>query len=117
MKSKLSIQRLQLKTTIGAYPWEQHIEQVVLMDLELWLDITQAVATDNLTDALDYANLAIFLQDSVKKAHFQLLEKLAVFLQQQLIEHYPQIHAGKIVVEKPGALTNAHNVSITIEWP
>ncbi|MFN7096357.1 MAG: dihydroneopterin aldolase [Gammaproteobacteria bacterium] len=117
MKSKISIQSLELSTTIGAYGWEQHIKQIVLLDLELYLDITNAAATDDLTQTLDYAGLVKFLQDTAAPARFQLLETLATFLQKKIVEHYPQIEAGKLCIHKPGALSTVKDVALEIVWP
>jgi dihydroneopterin aldolase len=116
MNAKLSIQGLKLTTTIGAYPWEQHIEQTILVDVDLWLDITKAAESDDLTHALDYAALAQLLQETVKGQKYKLLEALAAFLNKQIIKYYPQITAGKLTVHKPGALVNAKDVAVEVSW-
>lgn len=117
MNTKLSIQGLKLTTTIGAYDWEQHIEQVVLVDIDLWLDITKVAESDDLICALDYVQFTQFLQEAIHQQRYKLLETLTIFLYQHITLHYPQITAGKLTVHKPTALTTAKDVAISIEWP
>ena len=114
--AKLSIKALALTTRIGALPFEQQIEQTLWLDVELSLDIRQIAATDDLNQAVDYAQLAQMLQETAKTHHYQLIETLVSHLQQQIIKTYPQILAGKLSLQKKGALKQAQGVAIEVSW-
>lgn len=114
--AKLTIQALTLTTRVGALPFEQHIDQTLLVDVELWLDIKQIAATDDLTQAVDYAALSQLLQETARTQHCQLIETLVMKLQEKITATYPQIAAGKLRLHKKAALKQAQDVSIEIEW-
>lgn len=116
MESLLIVQGLTLKVSIGAYEWEKHIIQNILIDLYLTLDILAASQSDDLAAALDYAELASQLQKIADLRHYHLLESLALQFKNALIETYPQIIQAKLVVHKPTALAKAKDVAIEINW-
>lgn len=117
MISKLKIEALALKTTIGAYSWEKHIQQTVLLDLSLTVDITQAAATDNIQYAVDYAALAECLVEYAAKQQHILIETLAINLKDLLVEKFPQVLALDLRLHKPAALRNAKDIAIELHWP
>jgi dihydroneopterin aldolase len=61
----------------GVLPEEQTLGQWYQVDLTLWLDVSQAGQSDRLEDTYDYRNDIIAVQNLVKTARFQLIEKLA----------------------------------------
>lgn len=111
---KIFINGLRINTTIGTLAWEKQLKQAVLLDLELAVDINQAQQSDNISDALNYAEVAEELTKYVQKQKCELLETLAArivdLLQQQFSPSWL-----KLSISKPGALSNAKEVSIIIE--
>lgn len=116
MICKIKIDTLALKTTIGTYVWEQHIQQTVLVDLTLTVDITQAAATDDIQHALDYNALSTCLIDYAAEQPHKLIETLAVKLQAIILEKFPQILALDLTLHKPAALRNAKDVAVELHW-
>ena len=55
---KVFIEGLEVDTLIGAYDWERGIRQCLRLDLTFAWDIRPAAATDDLSQALDYAATA-----------------------------------------------------------
>lgn len=114
--AKLTISSLAIKTTIGVFPFERQLKQTLLIDLTLCLDITQAALTDNIIDAINYDDVAKLLQKTAEETSYHLIEALAAHLQKVIIETYPQVEAGSLILHKKGAVSQAHGVSIALEW-
>ncbi|MGB2079359.1 MAG: dihydroneopterin aldolase, partial [Vibrio sp.] len=71
------IQGLEIITTIGAYDWEQGIKQKLVLTLEMAHDNQPAGLSDNVEDALDYAQVSQAVIGHVQNGHFQLVERVA----------------------------------------
>lgn len=61
----------------GFYPQERSLGQWYQVDLTLWLDVSQAGASDRLEDTYDYGTDIKVVQELIRTARFQLIEKLA----------------------------------------
>jgi 7,8-dihydroneopterin aldolase/epimerase/oxygenase len=48
------IQGLEIDTVIGIYDWEREVRQNIVLDIEMYADITAASKTDHIDQALDY---------------------------------------------------------------
>jgi dihydroneopterin aldolase len=75
----------------GFLPEEQTLGQWYEVDLTLWLDLSRSGASDRLEDTYDYSADIKAVQELIKTARFQLIEKLAatiadIFLQSTQIE-------------------------------
>lgn len=110
----LSIHRLPISATIGAYDWEQQIQQTLYLDLELELDILAAAKSDQLEQALDYAALASGLTEFVQAHPCRLLEALVAQIHRYLSWHYPAADFC-FTLTKPHAIPGASGVSLKIK--
>ena len=68
---------LRIETRIGAYAWEKHVRQPVVLNIEIAMPHSRASTTDALDDALDYAAVVKRLQHFVSDHPHELLERLA----------------------------------------
>ncbi|NNM59015.1 MAG: dihydroneopterin aldolase [Legionellales bacterium] len=114
--AKLTIDSLELTTIIGVLPFERQIKQKLWLDVCIHLDITEASAHDDLNKTLNYASLAEHLQKVAATSSDELIETFVMRLKEAMIQQYPQILAGKLILHKKGALPKARSVSIEIEW-
>jgi dihydroneopterin aldolase len=71
------INDLRIETRIGAYEWERHVRQPVLLNIEIAMPHSRASTTDELADALDYAVVVKRLQHFIADHPHDLLERLA----------------------------------------
>ncbi len=55
---KVFIEQLEVITTIGVYDWEQGIKQKLVLDIEMAHDNRPAGKSDDVVDALDYAQVS-----------------------------------------------------------
>ncbi len=52
-----SIKGLTVYCIIGANSWERNIKQKVIIDINLWVDASEAIYSDRLENTLDYKKL------------------------------------------------------------
>ena len=114
MKDVVSISQLTVEMQIGAYEWEKSLRQKVLVDVDLTCDTRQAGLSDDLSDAIDYAEIAKAIEQLAKGKHYQLIESFAETISQQILATNP-IANVRVKVVKPGAIPSARSVSVTIE--
>ncbi len=108
------LRELKVETLIGVYDWETRIPQTLQIDLEIGLPNSRACQTDNIEDALDYAEIVRHIQDVLAKRHFKLLEALAEHIAQILLNDFnaPWV---KVSIAKPSAIRGSKLVGISIE--
>lgn len=108
---QLNITGLSVSTKIGAYTWEQRINQRLLIDITLSLDLSNC--QDNLEKTIDYAALCKKVTDFVESKSFVLIETVAEEVIGLIKENYA-LEQVIIRVSKPHAVKNANNISISL---
>lgn len=111
---RISIHSLKAEATIGVYEWERRIRQLLVIDLELATVAERAARSDRLEDALDYKEISKRVRSFVGSSEFHLVESLA-----EAIARLLQAEFGvgwlRVTLRKPGAVTGADSVGVTIE--
>lgn len=110
---KIIIRQLQVETYIGIHDWEKANRQTVLIDMDLSFDCSDAAASDNIKDALDYFTVCEEVTRLVHSARYELIERLAEEVAQWVLNHFP-CEEIKLTLLKPDAIRNAKSVGITI---
>ncbi len=108
------IKGLKTETVIGVYDWERDIRQTVVLDLEMASDVERAGATDNVSDALDYAAVSARVLDYVNASEFQLIESLADQVARLVMDEFG-VPWLRLRLSKPGAVEAANDVGVVIE--
>jgi len=108
------LRELKVTTLIGVYEWEKRAPQTLQLDLDIALPDSRACQTDNIDDALDYAEVAQHIQTVLSEGHFSLLETLAEHIAQIILKDFnaPWV---KVSVAKLQAIRNCKMVGISIE--
>ncbi len=107
----LKITKLNIKTHIGVFNWEQVIKQTILIDLEFKIDLDKV--NEDLSSTINYAAVSELLTKKITDAKFSLIENLAKYIRQIIMENFA-IAPTVIRVHKPNALTNATGVCLEI---
>lgn len=107
----LNISALSVKTRIGLYAWEQHIEQRLLIDLSLPLNLQEE---DNINLYVDYDRLCQTITRYLELNTFKLIETVAQELMKLILREF-HVSPLRLTVSKPHAIANAANVSISIQ--
>lgn len=74
---RLHISGIRAYGYVGVYPEEKTLGQWYEVDLTLWLDLAKAGHSDRLEDTHDYSTDVKAIQDLIKTAQFNLIERLA----------------------------------------
>ena len=99
---RIRISRWSVQVAIGAYEHEKLGTQELVLDLSLWGDFRAAGTSDQLGDALDYAELKAGLETWLAGRRWQLLEALGEDLCRQVLNH-PLVRRVELTIDKPGA--------------
>jgi dihydroneopterin aldolase len=111
---RVFIEGLEVDTVIGAYDWERKIRQCLRLDLSFAWDNRPAAATDDLSKALDYAQVSARIQAFAADAEFILVETFAERLAELLMAEF-QIPGLRLKLTKPGAVPAAIGVGVEIQ--
>jgi FolB domain-containing protein len=99
---RIRLSRWSVQAAIGAYDHEKLGTQELVLDLILLGDFSGAGASDDLADALDYAELKAGLESWIDGRRWQLLEAFGEQLCRQALTH-PVVQRVELTVDKPAA--------------
>ena len=108
------LRELKVDTLIGVYEWEKRVPQTLQIDLEIALPSSRACQSDDIADALDYADIVRDIQKALASRHFNLLEALAESIAQILLNDFKSPWV-KVSVAKLNAIRGSKMVGINIE--
>lgn len=111
---KVFIEQLEIITTIGVYDWEQAIKQKLVLDIEMAHDNRPAGRSDDVADALDYAEVSQAVLSHVENGRFLLVERVAEEVAELIMSRFGVVGV-RIRLTKPGAVPQAKGVGVIIE--
>jgi dihydroneopterin aldolase len=115
MADRITLTGLELFGHHGVFGHEKRDGQKFVVDITLWLDLSAAVSSDDLTATVDYGELAQLAAGIVTGTGRDLIEAVAGEIADTIMRTYP-VHAAEVTVHKPSApipLTFA-DVAVTI---
>ncbi len=86
----------------GALPEEQRLGQWFEVDLTLWIDLSQAGQTDQLSHTLNYCDVIEIVQHLIKTSHLILLERLATIIAESVLK-FDRVAQVRVQLIKPAA--------------
>ena len=100
----------------GVLPHEAIEGQEFSVDLLVTLDLRAASLSDDLTETINYADLAQIAHDNIVGERVQLIERLAGRIAEEISSSYSQITSVSVTVHKPHAPVdvNFEDISVTI---
>ena len=106
---------LRISTWIGIYPREKALPQTIEMSLQIGIDSTTTAGnSDDIRDTVDYAVVVQRLRDALANAHFNLLEKLAEFTANLILQDF-QACWVRVSIAKLGMIPGVRRVGVIIE--
>lgn len=107
MKSFIHVNDLEVECLIGCLKDERHSTQIVVVNIEAEVDSTEAVYTDKITHALNFADIAKEVSFILKTGQFSLLETACAFILHYLFipplpqrDYRPQVKGAKVSLLK-----------------
>ena len=105
---------LEVECVIGVWEWERQITQKIVIDLDMGWDISQAAASDDLSDTLSYKDVAKRVVAHVEDVKANLVERLAEDIAHILLDEFG-CQWCRVRVNKPGAITGSKDVGVVVE--
>ncbi len=109
----IRIKDLLLRIIIGINDWEREKKQDVLVNIEIDYNSEKAMESDDINQALDYKSLVKKIISEVEQTEFFLVEKLAGYILNIILEN-ELVQFAKVKVDKPHAIRFAESVSFEI---
>jgi FolB domain-containing protein len=109
----IHIKDLKIQVIIGTQAHERKVPQDLLVNISFTYDAALAAQSDALGHAVDYAAIHGRIISSVGITKFFLLERLAAFILELIMED-KKIISAEVVLEKFGVLPGAASVSIKL---
>jgi dihydroneopterin aldolase len=96
---------------------EERLGQRFILDLELEVDIAEAVRTDRVGSTVDYAEVTSVIEAEFRSRRFHLIEAAAAYLAEVILARFATVHTARVTVRKPSAPVPAaiDHVSVTVE--
>lgn len=104
---------LNLDASIGVFEWEKKIKQRLVFDIELFCDFSAASQSDDIKDAVNYAQVCEEIAKLISLKHYQLLEFLAERICCHLFDCF-NVSAIKLSIFKPEAVPRTTSVGVKV---
>ena len=112
---KIKIENLEIFANHGVFQEENKLGQKFLVSATLYTDTRRAGRTDELTASIHYGEVSQFI-DSYMKCHtFQLIERVAESLAEELLVNIPLLQKVRIEVKKPWAPIGLPLETVSVE--
>ena len=108
------IRGLRVETCIGVYAWEQRIRQTLRVDVELAADAARAAASDDIEDAVNYAQVAERLRSLGEAQPWKLVETYAERAAAAILEEFDTPWV-RVAVAKDVRLPQRTEVGVVVE--
>jgi FolB domain-containing protein len=110
---RILIEGLSARCIIGVNHDERRERQDVVIDLDLYTDMTAPGRTDNIEDAVNYREVKKKVLAFVESSEFFLIEALAEAISRLCLED-PAVEKVRVRIDKPMALRFARTVGVEI---
>lgn len=100
---KIYIKDLEVYAFHGVNQEEKNMGQRFLISAQIYLDLSPAGISDDLTKTINYAQLCLEIEEEFKKNKYDLIEKAAEELSKYILLEYPMVKRVKLMLKKPWA--------------
>ena len=111
---KLFIRQWRVCAFIGLLPSELEHRQDILIDVEVSIDAGKIAETDDIEQALDYAQMRELMGQFIEAHRFKLIETLADQLAAFLIKTY-RMKWLRLSITKPAVFADAEGAGVVVE--
>lgn len=103
MQDKIIISRLMVYCNHGVYEEEKINGQNFYVSAEIILDTEKPGHSDDITDAVNYAEICVIITEFMQHNNFNLIEAVAENLAEFILEYSPLIKGVNLRIDKPEA--------------
>lgn len=102
-KDCIEIDNLVVFANHGVLPEEKAMGQKFIISMKLYTNMEKAADTDDIADAVNYAEVCAFVTEFTKTNRCKLIEAAADNIARALLMTYPMLDGVEIVLKKPWA--------------
>lgn len=102
-RDAIVIEGLEVHANHGVLPEENVLGQKFVVSMRLYVDMARAGETDDIADAVNYAEVCAFANAFLREHTFKLVERAASALAGAVLERFPKVDALDLRLEKPWA--------------
>lgn len=113
MSDRIFLEALDIQGVIGIYDWERTTKQTIRVDLEMPANASLASGSDDISDTLNYKDVAKRIISYVEGTEYQLIETLVENIASIILDDF-KVSWVEVSVSKPGAIRGSQNVGIKI---
>ena len=110
----IKILNLKLPAKHGVYDFEKVKEGIFEIDIHMYLDLKNAMISDDIKDSVDYSKVVDLVRDIFSENDCNLIEYVAGKICKRMLEKYP-IQKVMIKIRKPHAPINADLDTVEVE--
>jgi 7,8-dihydroneopterin aldolase/epimerase/oxygenase len=114
MKDKVIIKDLRARGILGIHDWERSTPREIIINATIFTDTWSAAQSDDITDCVNYSDMAKKLRAHTENAARMTIEALANDLGEICLQE-PKVTKVILRVDKPGAIPEADSVAVEIE--
>lgn len=112
---KIKIENLEIFANHGVFPEENKLGQKFLVSATLYTDTRRAGRTDELTASIHYGEVSQFIDSYMKSHTYQLIERVAESLAEELLLNTPLLQKVRVEVKKPWAPVGLPLETVSVE--
>jgi dihydroneopterin aldolase/2-amino-4-hydroxy-6-hydroxymethyldihydropteridine diphosphokinase len=101
--NEINIRGLKVQTVHGVLQQEKLVPQPFIFDVNLYLDLFAAGASDDLSKTVNYAEVCQIIDRTARANCYDLIEKLAYECAFAVMEKFPLVQKIEVCVNKPQA--------------
>ena len=113
MLDQIHIRDLLLRCIVGINEHERTQKQDVVVNVEMWVNLSEAVRSDDVSKTVDYKEVNKQIITAVEGSSYFLIESLASKIADVCLAH-SKVRKVRVEVEKPGALRFARSVGVEL---
>ncbi|GIR92440.1 MAG: hypothetical protein CM15mP93_06270 [Thiotrichaceae bacterium] len=113
---KIFLRNLKVKTRIGIFEWEKAVDQMININLILYLDIKKSAKSKKIEDSVNYKSISKRIISLAENNKFELVESMIENMAEIILNEY-NIQQITISISKPGAIRGSDDVGIEITRP
>lgn len=115
---KIFLHGMKAETLVGVYAWERQRRQTVVIDLDIGITpeaARKAAESDDVAATAHYGEVCALLRRELAERDFRLLESLAEFAAQLVLDTFPAVGSVRLRITKPGILPDVRETGVEIE--
>jgi FolB domain-containing protein len=111
---KVLITNLRVQGILGIHDWERVTPREIIINVIMFTDTRSAGQSDDISDCVNYSDMAKKLRSHAESAARMTVEALANDLAKICMQE-PKVAKAILRVDKPGAVPEADSVAVEVE--